>query len=87
MNSRTNVREVPNLERTVRGIHTILCILYYPWMVTPTSGIVRPIIHGGRSSITYSLTTTTAEKLTTHEAPLPQVGQLSCTISYLQCHM
>jgi len=64
-----------------------------PWMVTPTSGIARassaiarPIIHGGRSLITYSLATAELE-LTTDEVPLPQVGQLSCTTSYLQCHM
>ena len=51
-----------------------------------SSAIARPIIHGGQSLITYSLVTAELE-LTTDEVPLPQVDQLSCTISYLQCHM
>jgi len=53
-----------------------------------SSAIARPIIHGGRSLITYSLATAELE-LTTDEVPLPQVaiGLLSCTTNYLQCPM
>jgi len=40
-----------------------------------SSAIARPIIHGGRSLITYSLATAELE-LRTDEVPLPQVGQL-----------
>ena len=51
-----------------------------------SSAIARPIIHGGQSLITYSLVTAELE-LTTDEVPLPQVDQLSCTNSHLQCHI
>jgi len=51
-----------------------------------SSAIARPIIlGGGRSLITYLVTAELG--LTTDEVPLSQVGQLSCTTSYLQCHM
>ena len=48
-----------------------------------SSATARPIIHGGRLLITYSLATAELE-LTTDEVPLPQVKlQLACSLVYV----
>ena len=79
-----NVREAPNLECTVRGLHTIDG---GSRTYGTSSVLVRPIIHSGRSLIAFSnlVDEIYIELQSAHEQQEPKIQMLFCLWIFFCC--